>query len=73
MIKVDKEVTITISGEDVDALSAICELAHVHLDEKKRGYLETNKLNESGFAASLGLTGDELVAVHKVINSIFSA
>ena len=73
MIKVDKEVVITISGDDVHILSEICEMARVHIHERKQEYLKVNRVDDSRFAGFVGLTPGQLIHVHQVLNRLFDA
>ena len=73
MIKVDKEVVITISGDDVHILSEICEMARVHLRERKQEYLKVNPLDHDRFAGAVGLTPGQLIHVHQVLDRLFDA
>uniref|UniRef100_A0A6M3JJU1 Uncharacterized protein n=1 Tax=viral metagenome TaxID=1070528 RepID=A0A6M3JJU1_9ZZZZ len=43
MIKIEKEITITINGNDVKVFNDVCEAARLYLYQNKTGYAENRR------------------------------
>ncbi len=69
MLKVEKEVTITISGNDVDTLSNICNCVRVYM-----GNFKLDGYNwRSGDCVVGAYSGKEAYAIGEFIDKIFEA
>lgn len=65
MVKVEKEITITITGRDAQYLSDICELARRYIDQKGKLPGWNHQVDE--------YTQDQISSIRMLMQNIFDA